>query len=71
MHTFSCVGVDFAGPSFVKSKIKDDPEMTYVYCSVHLRHKSSSSFGTGPKSRRPKRFCSVLEDLLDAEVSQN
>ena len=30
MHAFSCVGVDFAGPLFVKSKVKDDPEMTKV-----------------------------------------
>ena len=34
VHTFSCVGVDFAGPLFVKSKIKDDPEMTKVYIAL-------------------------------------
>ena len=30
VHVFSCVGVDFAGPLFLKSKVKDDTEMTKV-----------------------------------------
>ena len=30
VRAFSCVGVDFAGPLFVKSKIKDDPEIAKV-----------------------------------------
>ena len=30
VHAFSCVGVDFAGPLFLKSKVKDDTEMTKV-----------------------------------------
>ena len=34
MHAFSCVGVDFAGPLFVKSKVKDDTEMTKVYIAL-------------------------------------
>ena len=34
VHAFSCVGVDFAGPLFVKSKVKDDPEMTKVYIAL-------------------------------------
>ena len=34
MHAFSLVGVDFAGPLFVKSKVKDDPEMTKVYIAL-------------------------------------
>ena len=32
--TFSCEGVDFAGPLFVKSKVKDEPEMTKVYIAL-------------------------------------
>ena len=31
---FSCEGVDFASPSFVKSKVKDEPEMTKVYIAL-------------------------------------
>ena len=34
MHALSCVGVDFAGPLFVKSKVKDDPEMAKVYIAL-------------------------------------
>ena len=34
VHAFSCVGVDFAGPLFVKSKVKDDPEMAKVYIAL-------------------------------------
>ena len=34
VHAFSCVGVDFAGPLFVTSKVKDDPEMTKVYIAL-------------------------------------
>ena len=34
VHAFSCVGVDFAGPLFVKAKVKDDPEMTKVYIAL-------------------------------------
>ena len=34
VHAFSCVGVDFASPLFVKSKVKDDPEMTKVYIAL-------------------------------------
>ena len=34
MHAFSCVGVDFAGPLFVKSNVKDDSEMTKVYIAL-------------------------------------
>ena len=31
---FSCEGVDFASPLFVKSKVKDEPEMTKVYIAL-------------------------------------
>ena len=31
---FSCEGVDFAGPLLVKSKVKDEPEMTKVYIAL-------------------------------------
>ena len=34
VHAFSCVKVDFADPLFVKSKVKDDPEMTKVYIAL-------------------------------------
>ena len=34
MHALSCVGVDFAGPLFVKSKVKDDPETAKVYIAL-------------------------------------
>ena len=34
MHAFSCVKVDIADPLFVKSKVKDDPEMTKVYIAL-------------------------------------
>ena len=31
---FSCEGVDFASPLFLKSKVKDEPEMTKVYIAL-------------------------------------
>ena len=31
---FICEGVDFASPLFVKSKVKDEPEMTKVYIAL-------------------------------------
>ena len=34
VHAFSCVGVDFAGPLFIKSNVKDDSEMTKVYIAL-------------------------------------
>ena len=34
VQAFSCVGVDFASPLFVKSKVKDDPEVTKVYIAL-------------------------------------
>ena len=40
MHALSCVGVDFAGPLFVKSKVKDDPEMAKVHIAL-LTHATS------------------------------
>ena len=34
MHAFSYVGVYFAGPLFIKSTVKDDPEMTKVHIAL-------------------------------------
>ena len=34
VHAFSCVRVDFAGPLFIKSNVKDDSEMTKVYIAL-------------------------------------
>ena len=71
VHAFSCVGVDFAGPLFVKPKVKDDPEMTKVYFALFTCATSRAVHLELVPSLDAQRFCSVLGDLLDAVVSQN
>ena len=62
MYALSCVGVDFAGPLFVKSKVKDDPEMAKVHIALLTRATSRAvHLELVPSSGMlPREICGIL-----------